>query len=134
MSKRGGTYVNNAANRSLGRVGMAYGTCVQSSSSSSRASSSSAYSSSNRGSGAGYSSGGRTYVDNSTNRSLGRVGKEVGTHVVHKDGTQTLSPPSSASATTSSSRTYVDNYQNRSLGRVGKPLGSHVQHQDTGLS
>ncbi len=128
MPRRGGTYVDNASNRSLGRVGMAYGTCVQSSSSASRASSSS-YGSSYGASNASYSSGAKTYVDNSANRSLGRVGKEVGTHVVHKDGSMTVSPSSSTYSTMSSSRTYVDNPQNRSLGRVGEPLGSHVQYK-----
>lgn len=54
------TYVDNAYNRSAGRVGMAHGTAVISSASSGRSSSS--YS------GGGGGGGGRTYVDNSSNR------------------------------------------------------------------
>uniref|UniRef100_T1JEK4 non-specific serine/threonine protein kinase n=1 Tax=Strigamia maritima TaxID=126957 RepID=T1JEK4_STRMM len=93
------TYVNNASNRSLGRVGMAHGTAVHSSS-------------------GGSSSSNRTYVDNASNRSLGRVGMVHGTAVHSSSG---LSPSS-----TSPSRTYVDNASNRALGRVGLPLGSAV--------
>ncbi|XP_031637138.1 serine/threonine-protein kinase Sgk1-like [Contarinia nasturtii] len=93
-------YVDNAMNRSLGRVGMAHGTAVHSTSS---------YSSS--------SSSPSVYVDNSMNRSLGRVGLEHGTAVHSR---------SSYSPDTSSSRVYVDNSMNQRLGRVGLPIGSAV--------
>ena len=117
-------------NRSLGRVGMPLGSCVHSSSSSGGGgsstsylggSSSSAYSSS--------SSAQRCYVDNASNRSLGRVGKPVGSHVVHRDGSTTMSSGGASYMSQSSqSRMYVDNSMNHSLGRVGKPLGSHMVH------
>ena len=126
MSRKGGSYVDNASNRSLGRVGMAYGSCVQSSSSSSRASyggspSSSSYSSTSAASQ-------KTYVDNASNRRLDRVGKAHGTHVVHADGSTSVSSSSACASSTASSsqKTYVDNPLNRSLHRVGEPLGSHV--------
>lgn len=64
-----------------------------------------------------------TYVDNPMNRALGRV---VGSHVLHKDGTVTITP--------GAVRTYVDNPLNRGLGRVGKPIGSHVLHNDGSLT
>ena len=57
------------------------------------------------------SGGGRTYVDNAMNRSLGRVGMFVGS-----------APVSTTSS--SSSRTYVDNAMNRSLERVGMVVGT----------
>lgn len=52
----------------------------------------------------------RTYVDNSQNRSLGRVGLPVGSKTVSKTG--------------KISATYADNANNRHHGRVGLPLGS----------
>ncbi|XP_057291968.1 probable serine/threonine-protein kinase DDB_G0267514 [Hydractinia symbiolongicarpus] len=52
----------------------------------------------------------RTYVDNSQNRSLGRVGLPVGSKTVSKTG--------------KISATYADNAKNRHHGRVGLPLGS----------
>ncbi|KAI8786235.1 serine/threonine-protein kinase [Biomphalaria glabrata] len=94
-------YVDNAQNRSLGRVGLALGSAVHSSSNST--------SSSNRS---------RTYVDNAQNRSLGRVGAEYGTAVHRPDSGRTLS------ASSNTSRTYVDNSHNRNLGRVGLAYGS----------
>lgn len=132
------TYVDNAMNRRLGRVGMPLGSCVHSpsSSSSSYGASSSGYGGSCFGSPAYTSSSSqRTYVDNATNRSLGRVGKPVGSHVVHKDGSTTVSSLGSFAsgkdyASSSSQQSYVDNAMNRSLGRVGKPVGSHVVHKD----
>ncbi|CAL1543105.1 unnamed protein product [Lymnaea stagnalis] len=107
MSKR---YVDNAMNRSLGRVGMPHGTAVHSRSSSNSSSSS------------GSSSSSKTYVDNPLNRSLGRVGMEHGT-AVH----------SRSSSGTSSPNTYVDNPLNRSLGRVGMEHGTavHSRANDT---
>ena len=133
--------MDNATNRSLGRVGMPLGSCVHSSSSSSggaRGSSASGYmggsSSSSRStaSTSSASSAQRCYVDNASNQSLGRVGKAVGTHVVHKDGSTTVSGSvgTSYGATSSSTKTHVDNKMNRKLGRVGKPHGTHVVHKD----
>lgn len=104
-------YVDNAMNRSLGRVGMAHGTAVHSSGSS-------YYSS--------VSSSPRVYVDNSMNRSLGRVGMEHGS-AVHSSGS------SNYSSVSSSPRVYVDNSMNRSLGRVGMELGTAV-HSCSGSS
>ena len=70
-------------------------------------------------------------MDNASNRSLGRVGKPVGSHVVHRDGSTTMSSGGASYMSQSSqSRMYVDNSMNRSLGRVGKPVGSHVVHRD----
>ncbi|KAK3767979.1 hypothetical protein RRG08_017314 [Elysia crispata] len=93
-------YVDNAMNRSLGRVGMPVGSAVHSSSSSSPT---------------------RTYVDNSMNRSLGGVGLPVGT-AVHSRG---ASPCTSSSST----KCYVDNPYNRKLGRVGLPVGTAVHRE-----
>ena len=94
------TYVDNAMNRSLGRVGKPHGSCVQSSSSSSRS-----YCNS-------YSTPRGTYVDNAANRSLGRVGMPHGSCI------------QSSTSCSASPKTYVDNAANRSLGRVGMPYGS----------
>ena len=122
MSRR--TYVDNAYNRRIGRVGMPVGSHV--------VSRSSGGSSSYGGGSASYCSGGysssssgggqRCYVDNEYNRKLGRVGKPVGTHVVSRSGEVTITK----SAGESGQRCYVDNPYNRKLGRVGMPLGSCV--------
>ena len=108
--------MNNASNRSLGRVGMSYGTAVNSGSS-----------------GSGYSSAStsspRTYVDNSFNRSHGRVGMEIGSAVVSRSSGSGYS-----SASTSSPRTYVDNAYNRAQGRVGEPLGTAVVSRSSASS
>ena len=83
------------------------------------------------------SSGGRRcYVDNAYNRELGRVGKTVGTHVVHSDGSIGISSNRTvcASSSSSSQRCYVDNAYNQELGRVGKPVGTHVVHKDGSIS
>ena len=126
---RKGTYVDNAMNRSLGRVGMAYGSAVVSSSTSRSGGSggASGYGYSSYSSSSAYSP--RTYVDNASNRSLGRVGRPVGSHVVSRDGSVTLSSGASRTSS-SSSKVYVDNSLNRSLGRVGQPHGTCVQHKD----
>lgn len=123
------TYADNAMNRSLGRVGMAHGTAVHSRSGGSFSSygGSSSYSSSSVLSS---TSSPRTYVDNATNRSLGRVGKVHGTHVVHKDGSISSGSSYPTASSYSSPRTYVDNATNRSVGRVGKEVGTHVIHKD----
>ena len=111
MSRR--CYVDNAANRSLGRVGQPLGSHVVSSSRS--------YGSS-YGSSAGSTSQ-RCYVDNSYNRQLGRVGQSLGSHVVSSSGSRSCG---SSAAKSTSQGCYVDNSYNRQLGRVGKPLGTHV--------
>ncbi len=54
------------------------------------------------------------------NRKLDRVGKPVGSHIQHKDG----------SLSVSSLGVYVDNEVNRKLDRVGKQIGTHVAHAD----
>ena len=78
----------------------------------------------------------KRYVDNASNRQLGRVGKPVGTHVVSRSGTAASSYGSRSSASsTRSSGCYVDNQANRQIGRVGKPYGTHVVHSSgTGAS
>ena len=126
MSRRSGsgrTYVDNAYNRSLGRVGMPHGSCVVS-----RSSGGSSYSShggsSSYGSSGSSSGGQRCYVDNTYNRQLGRVGKPLGTHVVSTSGGGSVTTRSTSSS--SGERCYVDNEYNRQLGRVGKPVGTHV--------
>ena len=114
------TYVDNAYNRRIGRVGMPVGSCVVS-----RGSSGSC------GGASGTSGSSRVYVDNARNRQLGRVGKPLGSHVEHRDGSVTISSSSPRACGTSSTYgVYVDNAKNRALGRVGKPLGSHVEHRD----
>ena len=123
MSRR--TYVNNASNRSLGRVGMPVGSAVVSRSSGT-SNSGASVSSSSYGSSSGSSRSG-AYVDNSHNRSLGRVGKEYGTAVESKG-------ISSGASGTGTTKTYVDNYQNRALGRVGQEHGTHVMSSSSGTS
>ncbi|XP_055872689.1 uncharacterized protein LOC106052698 isoform X4 [Biomphalaria glabrata] len=98
------TYVDNAYNRSLGRVGLEHGTAVHHRDDSRTGSSSSS----------------RMYADNALNRNLDRVGLELGTAVHHKE----------SSSTSGSSKTYVDNAVNRSLGRVGLEHGTAVQHKE----
>ncbi|WAR19713.1 CTR1-like protein [Mya arenaria] len=148
------SYVNNASNRSLGRVGMPVGSMVVS-----------------RSGGGGSATGGhgsyaspKTYVDNPLNRSLGRVGKEHGTAVVSKAEKSGPGPATFSRETPStpdvykdnalnqklgrvglpkgsmpvsiedpgSTKVYVDNYMNRKLGRVGKIIGTAVHHKQTG--
>ena len=144
-------YVDNAYNRRLGRVGMPVGSCVVSrgggpSTASSKSATSfraSGYSTTSPFSptvsscegASGISSTSHWYVDNAKNRQLGRVGKPLGSHVEHKDGSITISSPSpGASGISSTSHLYVDNAKNRQLGRVGKPLGSHVEHKDGSIT
>ncbi len=69
----------------------------------------------------------RAYVDNPQNRSLGRVGEPLGSHVQHKHG-------ATASSSSTSSAVYADNPTNRKLQRAGKPKGSHVVHRDGSVS
>ena len=124
MSRR--TYVDNAYNRRVGRVGMPVGSHVVS-----RSSGGSSYSSSSYDGCYGYSSSSgssasgtqRCYVDNASNRELGRVGKPLGTHVVSTTGGASTR---STRGSSGGEGCYVDNEYNRKLGRVGKPLGTHV--------
>ena len=100
-------YVDNATNRSLGRVGMTHGSMPVSRSSGSG--------------GGGYSSPStRTYVDNSSNRSLGRVGMPHGSMVVSRNDS------GSHGSSSNETKTYVDNSYNRRFGRVGMEHGSMV--------
>ncbi|OWF52404.1 Serine/threonine-protein kinase [Mizuhopecten yessoensis] len=123
------SYVDNAYNRRLGRVGMPLGSMIVS-----------------RGS-SGFSSS-KTYVDNAYNRSVGRVGLEHGTAVISRifsssteryfpdtyvdnaynrgvgrvgldHGTALISKSSSSTSEISPAKTYVDNANNWSVGRVG---------------
>ena len=185
-------YVDNAYNRSLGRVGMPHGSCVVSrstgSSGGSRGSSAGSYGSRSAASTTSGTASPRCYVDNAYNRSVGRVGMAHGTCVVSTTGsgggTRSSSAGSygsrsaasttfgtspgyyadnrstggasnngpaasnngsaaskasngrtggasnnvSAASTTSTNgqRCHVDNAKNRALGRVGKPIGTHV--------
>ncbi|KAK3597290.1 hypothetical protein CHS0354_010922 [Potamilus streckersoni] len=140
MSKR---YVDNAYNRSLGRVGMQHGSMVVSRSSSGGGSS---FGGTGFSSGAfGFSGGGapssfgvsrpKTYVDNSYNRSLGRVGMEHGSMVVSRGsssvggtshGRGTSGSTSRHSSSGGTTKEYVDIAYNRRLGRVGMEHGSMV--------
>ncbi|XP_052275067.1 uncharacterized protein LOC127874640 isoform X2 [Dreissena polymorpha] len=122
-----GTYVDNAYNRSVGRVGMPMGSMPISKSS---------------GGGGGHSGSrstkvtisessacpSKTYVDNAYNRSAGRVGMPVGSMPISKTEERPFSAKneirSGSSYSSSSTKTYVDNSYNRSAGRVGMPVGS----------
>ncbi|KAL3884067.1 hypothetical protein ACJMK2_030289 [Sinanodonta woodiana] len=124
------TYVNNAFNRSVGRVGMTHGSMVVSRSSSGGGS---LFGGGGVASGAVSSSSGtsspKTYVDNSYNRSLGRVGMEHGSMVVSK------SDSSRAKENQYATETYADNDYNRRHGRAGLEKGSMVlSKKDTSLS
>ena len=138
-----GTYVGNSYNRSLGRVGMElyslppdpygeYGTAVVSGSSGgpSRDTSFSCSPSGTSGSGSG------TYIDNSYNRSLGRVSMEYGTAVVSTSSggpsSNTTFSCSPSGASGSDSGTYVDNSYNRSVGPVGMEYGTAVGFSGSG--
>lgn len=85
-------YVDNSANRSLGRVGLPYGACGEEV---------------------------RVYKDNPFNRKLGRVGLPIGAAVKSKSGSLEL-------------KLYADNPENRRLGRVGFPLGSRPKGSFSG--
>ncbi|CAC5425747.1 unnamed protein product [Mytilus coruscus] len=123
------TYVDNSVNRSLGRVGMAHGSMPVSRSggggSSSYSGGGGSYGgggSSSCSSGSSYGEGNtKTYVDNSFNRNLGRVGMLHGSMPVSRS-----SGSGNYSSGDTSSKTYVDNSYNRRLGRVGMPHGSMV--------
>ena len=74
----------------------------------------------------------RCYVDNAYNRRVGRVGKPLGTHVIHSSTTSAGSTRSTLQSGSCASSCYVDNAYNRRVGRVGKPLGTHVIHSSSG--
>ena len=152
MSRKG-CYVDNAQNRKLGRVGLPRGSHVVHKDGSETISRSGSRSSScyfdtelredRRLAGWAGASIGRglqrchfshsssssrsssCYVDNAQNRRLGRAGLPRESHVIHEDGSETISQSSSTS-----SGCYLDNAENRRLGRAGLPRGSHVVHRD----
>ena len=141
MSRKG-CYVDNAQNRKLGRVGLPHGSHVVHKDGSETISRSSSRSSScyfdteedRRLAGwagariarglqrrhfshsCSSSRSSSCYVDNAQNRRLGRVGLPLGSHVVHEDGSETIS--------------------RRRLGQASLSRGSHVVHQNSseGLS
>ena len=118
--------MDNAANRSLGRVGMSHGSCVQSSTSCSASPKTYVDNAVNRSLGrvgnprsTSSSASPKTYVDNAANRSLGRVGMPYG----------------SCGSSSTSQEVYVDNAANRKLDRVGKPIGTtHMVSGDCSIS
>lgn len=65
-----------------------------------------------------------TYVDNSMNQSLRRVGMPIGSMPVSK----------SSGRSSASSKTYVDNEYNRRLGRVGMEHGSMVVSKESRIA
>ena len=77
--------------------------------------------SSGSGGGAYSLSSTRTYVDNSSNRSIGRVGMPHGSMPVSR-----ASGNGAVGDSSSSTKTYVDNSYNKTLGRVGMEHGSVV--------
>ncbi|XP_045168424.1 uncharacterized protein LOC123531482 [Mercenaria mercenaria] len=120
------SYVNNSMNRSLGRVGMSVGSMPVSRGSGGGGGgfSGSGFGGSGSSSSSGTST--RAYVDNAYNRSHGRVGEPVGSHVISKT---TGSGSKQPAATTE--KVYADNAYNRSHGRAGEPLGSKVISKKT---
>ncbi|XP_052766094.1 uncharacterized protein LOC128207294 [Mya arenaria] len=133
------SYVDNAYNRSVGRVGMPVGSMVISRSSGGGGGgfSSGGGSGFSSGGGNGYSYGGgdysgysgsstKAYVDNSYNRSVGRVGLPVGSMPISKSG--------SGGGSYGSADCYVDNAYNRAAGRVGMPMGSMPIHKGESAS
>lgn len=125
------TYVDNAMNRALGRVGKPYGSHVLHSDGSVtidfcnyKPGTAPVQCDANKAS-LGYVSG--YYVDNSR---LGRVGQPYGTHLLHPTNCIHIKPPPRSASQGISLGGYVDNSLNRHLGRVGKPYGTHVLHND----
>lgn len=119
---KGRCYVDNAMNRSLGRVGMPRGSMVISSKGSGASSSSASCF------GDSQSDGGGRYVDNYFNRGLGRVGMPKGSMVVPSRGNSSypLRDSNICLPSSYSEQTYVDSYMNHRLGHFGRPLGSTV--------
>ncbi|XP_062600528.1 uncharacterized protein LOC134262154 [Saccostrea cucullata] len=129
-SGSGRLYVDNSYNRALGRVGMPHGSMVVSSRDERPSAAASHILSSLGNFDENYNSG-RSYVDNSYNRALGRVGMPHGSMVVSSRDdrpsaavSHILSSLGNFDENYHSGRSYVDNSYNRSLGRVGMPHGS----------
>ena len=112
------SYVDNAQNRSLGRVGMTVGSMPVS------------RGWSGGGGGSSYAAP-KTYVDNSYNRSAGRVGMTVGSMVMSRG---TGASNSSTNYSLPTEKTYVDNAYNRRMGRDGMPVGSMVISKGSNVS
>lgn len=122
------TYVDNATNRKLGRVGQPYG---KESSQSSIYPADSSVNPSSESLSIGCSTKVKTYADTAQNRKLGRVGQPYARNESEHSSLSTCSDrnPSSSSKVTDSVKTYVDNAQNRSLGRVGQPYHKNDSSQ-----
>ena len=84
-------YANVAYNRTLGRVNMPRGSSVPVGSQSAGINQSGQQSTTSRSAASTATDGVRRYVDNPLNRRLGRVGKPIGTHVIHQSGAATAS-------------------------------------------
>ncbi|XP_033642895.1 serine/threonine-protein kinase A-Raf-like isoform X2 [Asterias rubens] len=131
---RGTTYVDNAYNRSVGRVGAAMGSAPVSRSSGGGGGGGGGASSS--------SSSHSTYVDNSYNRSVGRVGAGGGggasssssSHSTYVDNSYNRNLTQVPIENTAMPRgtTYVDNAYNRSVGRAGAAMGSAPVSRSSG--
>ena len=73
----------------------------------------------------------RTYVDNSSNRRLGRVGMALGSAPVSRSGGLSSYSSQGSRSSASPTKTYAYNALNPSVGRVGKELGSTVAPKST---
>ena len=85
----------------------------------------------------GSGGGGRSYVNNSMNRSLGRVGMTVGSAPVSSTSSPSSGGYGSSSSygrSSSTSRSYVDNSMNRNLGRVGLEVGTAPVSRTSSIS
>ncbi|XP_065659968.1 probable serine/threonine-protein kinase DDB_G0267514 [Hydra vulgaris] len=100
---------------------MVHGSAVISSGSSGSSSRQNSYTGHTSHSSGSTSSLNRSYVDNGYNRSVGRVGLEVGSMVISKNNNS-----STKSNYHSNEKTYVDNSFNCRVGRVGLEVGSVV--------
>ena len=130
-------YVNNAYNRSVGRVGQPVGSHVisRSSGGGGGGSLSSGISAAGSSTHSGASGSTKTYVDNAYNRREGRAGMPIGSCVISKNSTGNSSTPvgsGSGSGVKEDVAVYADNPVNRRLGRVGKPRGTCVYSQKDG--
>ncbi len=70
----------------------------------------------------------KMYADNDMNRKLHRVGKLVGSHIQHKDGSFSFEPLNTIKGV------YVNNEENRKLNRVGKQISMYIAHADGSLT
>ena len=133
-------YVNNAYNRSVGRVGQPVGSHVISRSSGGGGgggSLSSGISAAGSSTYSGASGSTKTYVDNAYNRREGRAGMPIGSCVISKNSTGNSSTPvgsGSGSGVKENVAVYADNPVNRRLGRVGKPRGTCVYSRKDGTT